>query len=118
MTKHNLRTDDGTFENTAWRKALEYFMERRDTTQTQLAEQCGLPKSTINNYLQGIRMPAPDHVEIMCDVLGLEGNERESFLFEAHLAHSPAIVRNACRRLQHRVRELEVKLAQLGRASK
>lgn len=52
-------------------KNLKYYMERSGKTQKEMAEIVGVAPSTFNNWMQAIKYPRIDKIEILANYFGI-----------------------------------------------
>lgn len=72
---------------------LRKHREKRGLTQQQLASRLGITRSGLGMIEQGERAPSLDSINDFTEALGLEGDEREEFVFLADVSHLPESAR-------------------------
>lgn len=52
-------------------KNLKYYMEKKDINQKELSEIVGVSAPTVNNWIQAVKYPRIDKIEIMANYFGI-----------------------------------------------
>lgn len=52
-------------------KNLKYYMEKKDINQKELAEIVGVSAPTVNNWIQAVKYPRIDKIDILADYFGI-----------------------------------------------
>ena len=66
--------------NKVFSKRLRYYLEKEGMTQVELAEKLGVSKTSVGNWVNGVKSPRMDKVDQMCKIFGC----RRSDLSEDH----------------------------------
>lgn len=90
-----------------WTHLLTGHMARQRLSQTDIARFVGVSQATISDYAIGDLLPPLTKLSDLADALSLTGQERESFVEEALLAHAPDRVRALVADLRQRISRLE-----------
>lgn len=56
--------------NEVFSRRLRYYMERDDINQVELANRLGVGKTSVYNWVNGIKTPRMDKVDAMCKIFG------------------------------------------------
>lgn len=86
-------------------RLLRAALERDEgRTGTWLAERLGFTQQHASDIITGKHRPPRGKIEAMAELLGLEGDQRQTFLDEAYLTHVPDFIRARLTRLEDRLR--------------
>lgn len=94
-------------KRSAWTLILESHMRRQGITQSDIARNIGVSQATVSDYMIGDLKPPLRHLTTIADCLGLIGQERVTFIEEAHLCHAPDRLRDMVGDLRARIHKLE-----------
>lgn len=86
---------------------LAHFARRAGLGLRAFAARIGCQESRVRQVAMGMRPPNLAQVEAWADALTLSETERRAFRLAAHLANSPALVRDIYRQLVARLSDLE-----------
>jgi transcriptional regulator with XRE-family HTH domain len=56
-------------------KALRTWLKRTETTQTDLARQCGVSQATISDICRGVHLPSATLLKRIVEVTGVSADE-------------------------------------------
>jgi transcriptional regulator with XRE-family HTH domain len=98
----------------SWGQLLAVHRTRCGMNQDKLAKIMGITQSLVSCYERGKTLPPLDQVSDMCVTLDLTGTERQRFVEEAYLAHTPDRVLAIVMDLRVQVRRLRKLLTDRG----
>jgi len=52
-------------------KAFKALLQQKSIRQAQLARMTGIPRNSINSWLQGVHQPTPARIKLLADTLGV-----------------------------------------------
>lgn len=94
-----------------WCSLTLLHMERLGMTNADLAKIMRGSEFLVHSALTGRTKPPLDKVADIAGAIGLKGSERDSYVLEAHLAHSTKEVRDYIAALRKANKELQVAVA-------
>jgi transcriptional regulator with XRE-family HTH domain len=96
----------------AWSDLLRAHIRRQGLTADRFAELNNVTQSSISDYCRGNLKPPLAKISDFADVLELRGPERQTFVEEAYLAHTPDNVLHIIKALRSEVAHLKRLCAQ------
>lgn len=54
---------------------LNYYLKRKDKTQTDMARELEFPETTVSNWMKGETYPRPDKIQVMADYFGVKRSD-------------------------------------------
>jgi transcriptional regulator with XRE-family HTH domain len=96
-----------------WCAYLQWLITRKGLNQSTFAEQAGLQQQMVHVYLQGRSKPPLNQLHKWVEVLGLEGEERETFLWLANETYTPPVVWDRVKALEKSLATSEAELVKL-----
>lgn len=103
--------NESEHKKSPWCTMTQAFIERSGLQHQDLARLVGVSPGQITHLLTGRTRPPLSDIDRFCDAFGLEGSERESYITQAHLAHSPLQVRLLVEKQAAEIRRLRLELA-------
>ncbi len=99
--------------HTPWITMTKALMERAGVDGSTLAKAVGVSHVLISKQLAGNLRPSLESIDKYADALWLEGSERDNFITQAYLAHSPHRVRQLVEKQTATINRLRAELQTL-----
>lgn len=98
-----------------WGDYMQQLLDSRGLSHREFSKRCGYSQTMLSRAIKGspigqARCPAKPplkHIEAWGDALHLNPEERERFMYLAHLEHAPPAIQRHIDKLERTLRDLE-----------
>ncbi len=96
-----------------WCSFFQYCLDRSGTSQYLFSDLVEETQPSINQYLTGRSKPPIEKIVKYADVLKLNKDDRERFIWLAHQSYTPTVVWDRVIKLENLVTSMESKISRL-----